>query len=213
MPADVGEAGTISDLVEDDPTIRQNYVDALTRAGFDTSGQSVVFDGGWNLPLWAGQRQGFFESNDYAGPGTGQVKVVVKDGDTGRAIGTSLDKKIAAIRAQLDEAKALREEAEALKAEYEAKAKAADADAANIVDRAHAEAQGIIAKAGTDAEALVARRQAMAEAKIAAEERAAIDELRATTARAASAAAAKLIAERNDASSDAKLVDQAIAGL
>ena len=73
--------------------------------------------------------------------------------------------------------------------------------------------KAIIAKAGTDAEALVARRQAMAEAKIAAEERAAIDELRATAAKAATAAAAKLIAERNDAASDAKLVDQAIAGL
>ena len=129
------------------------------------------------------------------------------------AIGKSLDVKIAAIRAQLDEAKALRAEAEALRAEYEAKAKAADVDAAAIVERAHADAKGIIAKAGTDAEALVARRQAMAEAKIAAEERAAIDELRATTARAATAAATKLIAERHDAGNDAKLVDQAIAGL
>ena len=129
------------------------------------------------------------------------------------AIGKSLDAKIATIRAQLDEAKALREEAEALKAEYEAKARAADADAAGIVQRAEAEAADIIAKAGTDAEALVARRQAMAEAKIAAEERAAIDELRATTARAATAAATKLIAERNDAANGAKLVDQAIAGL
>ena len=129
------------------------------------------------------------------------------------AIGKSLDGKIAAIRAQLDEAKALRAEAEALKAEYEAKAKAADADAAAMVERAHAEAQGIIAKAGTDAEALIARRQAMAEAKIAAEERSAIDALRATTARAATAAATKLIADRNDAANDSKLVDQAIAGL
>jgi F-type H+-transporting ATPase subunit b len=129
------------------------------------------------------------------------------------AIGKGLDAKIATIRAQLDEAKALREEAEALKAEYEAKAKAADADAAGLVERARAEAQGIIAKAGTDAEALVARHQAMAEAKIAAEERAAIDELRATTARAATAAATRLIAERNDAANGAKLVDQAIAGL
>jgi len=129
------------------------------------------------------------------------------------AIGKSLDAKIATIRAQLDEATALRTEAEALKAEYEAKARAADADAAAMVERAHAEAKGIIAKAGTDAEALVARREAMAEAKIAAEERAAIDELRATTARAATAAATSLIAERNDAASDAKLVDQAIAGL
>ena len=42
----------------------------------------------------------------------------------------------------------------------------------------------------------------MAEDKIAAEERAAIDELRATAAKAASQAAAKLIAERNDAASD-----------
>ena len=129
------------------------------------------------------------------------------------AIGKGLDAKIATIRAQLDEAKALREEAEALKAEYQAKAKAADADAAAMVERARAEAQLIVAKAGADAEALVARRQAMAEAKIAAEERAAIDELRATTARAATAAATRLIAERNDASNGAKLVDQAIAGL
>ena len=129
------------------------------------------------------------------------------------AIGKSLDGKIAAIRAQLDEAKALRAEAEALKTEYEAQAKAADADAAAMVERAHAEAQGIIAKAGTDAEALIARRQAMAEAKIAAEELSAIDALRATMAQAAASAAAKLIGERNDAANDSRLVDQAIAGL
>ena len=129
------------------------------------------------------------------------------------AIGKSLDAKIAAIAEQLAEAEALRKDAEALKAEYEAKAKAADAEAAAMVTRANAEAEAIIAKAGTDAEALVARRQAMAEAKIAAEERAAIDELRATAARAATAAAAKLIAERNDAGADAKLVDEAIDGL
>jgi F-type H+-transporting ATPase subunit b len=59
----------------------------------------------------------------------------------------------------------------------------------------------------------VERRKAMAEAKIAAEERAAIDQLRATAAKAATTAAAKLIAERNDASNDKALVDQAIAGL
>ena len=23
----------------------------------------IAFDGGWNLPIWAGQRQGFFEAN------------------------------------------------------------------------------------------------------------------------------------------------------
>ena len=53
----------------------------------------------------------------------------------------------------------------------------------------------------------------MAEAKIAAEERAAIDALRAAAANAATAAAARLIAERNDAATDKALVYQAIAGL
>lgn len=129
------------------------------------------------------------------------------------AIGKALDGKIALIREQLDEAKTLRAEAEALKAEYQAKADAAGAEAKAMVDRAKNEAKAIVAQAKTDAETLVERRGKMAEAKIAAEERAAIDELRATAARAATAAAAKLIAERNDAATGKKLVDDAIAGL
>ena len=129
------------------------------------------------------------------------------------AIGKSLDKKIAAIREQLAEAEALRKEAEALRAEYEAKAKAADKEVKAMLKRAETDAEAIVAKAGEDAEALVARRQAMAESKIAAEERAAIDEIRAAAARTATAAAAKLIAERNDAKSDKALVDRAISGL
>lgn len=129
------------------------------------------------------------------------------------AIGKALDKKIAAIRDQLDEAKALREEAEELKREYQAKAADADSEAAAMIERAKGEAERIVAKAEEDAKALVERRKATAEAKIAAEERAAIDELRATAAKAATAAAAKLIAERNDAAADKALVDEAIAGL
>ena len=56
------------------------------------------------------------------------------------AIGKSLDKKIAAIRQQLDEASQLRAEAEALRAEYEAKAAQADAEAATMIERAKTEA-------------------------------------------------------------------------
>ena len=128
-------------------------------------------------------------------------------------IAKALDGKIAEIRAQLDEAKQLRAEAEALKAEYQAKSAAADGEAKAMLDRAHAESASIVAKAKTDAEALVERRTQMAESKIAAEERAAIDEVRAVAAKAATAAAGRLIAERNDAKSDKALVDQAIAGL
>jgi F-type H+-transporting ATPase subunit b len=126
------------------------------------------------------------------------------------AIAGALDSKIALIRDQLAEAETLRKEAEALKAEYEAKSASADKDRQALLERARHEAQEIVAKAKTDAEALIERRTRMAEDKIAAEERSAVEQLRATAADAAARAAARLIAERHDAGTDAKLVDQAI---
>ena len=126
------------------------------------------------------------------------------------AIGRALDNKIKLIRDQLAEAESLRKEAEALKAEYEAKAKAVDKERKALLERAQHEADEIVAKAKTDSEALIERRTRMAEEKIAAEERQAIEQLRATAAEAATKAAARLIADSHDASTDAKLVDQAI---
>src|SRR5689334_21978584 len=126
------------------------------------------------------------------------------------AIGKALDAKIALIRDQLAEAESLRKEAEALKTEYEEKAKSADKDRDALIERAKHEAEEIVAKAKTDAEALIERRTRMAEDKIAAEERAAIEQLRSSAADAAAKAAAKLIADRHDSASDAKVVDQAI---
>ena len=79
-----------------------------------------------------------------------------------------------------------------------------------MIERAKHEAEEIVAKAKADAEALIERRTRMAEDKIAAEERAAIEQLRAAAAEAATKAAARLIAERHDAATDGKLVDQAI---
>lgn len=129
------------------------------------------------------------------------------------AIAGALDKKIAAIRAQLDEASKLRAEAEALRAEYQAKAAAAQGEAEQIVSHARAEAEVILAEARVRTEQLVQRRARMAEDKIAAAERAAIAEVRAKAADAATAAAAAIIAERNDAESDKVLVDKVIASL
>src|SRR5690349_3538093 len=126
------------------------------------------------------------------------------------AVGRALDSKIALIREQLAEAEALRKEAEALKSEYEAKAASADKDREALLERARHEATEIVAKAKTDAEALIGRRTRMAEEKIAAEERAAVEQLRSAAADAATKAAARIIAERHDAPTDAKLVDQAI---
>src|SRR5437763_14951997 len=126
------------------------------------------------------------------------------------AIGRALDSKIALIRDQLAEAESLRKEAEALKAGYEGKSASADKDREALLERARHEADEIVANAKADAETLIGRRTRMAEDKIAAEERAAVEQLRATAADAAARAAARLIAERHDAGTDANLVDQAI---
>ena len=128
-------------------------------------------------------------------------------------IAAALDKKIAGIREQLDTAAKLRDEAAALKAEYEAKAKAADVEIAALKAAAERQAADVVAKAKTDAAQLIVRHKALAEAKIAAAERAAVDELRAKAAGAAAAAAGQLIAEQHSAEADRKLAVQFIAGL
>jgi len=129
------------------------------------------------------------------------------------AIGRMLDTRIAAIRTQLDEASKLRAEAETLRAEYETRAKTAQAEAATMREHAHQEAQQILVKAKADAEALMARRAKMAEDKIAAAERAAIAEVRARAADTAAKAAGLLIQQQHGADADRKLVDRSIAGL
>lgn len=124
-----------------------------------------------------------------------------------------LDARIAAIKAQLDEAKALRAEAEALRNEYAAKIAGAEKDAEAMLEGARREADAIVAKAEADSTAMVARRQKMAQDKIAAAERDAVESVRAKAATAAAGAARKLIAEKHDAGADAKLADEVIAGI
>lgn len=128
-------------------------------------------------------------------------------------IASLLDQKIAGIREQLDTAAKLRDEAAALKAEYEAKAKAADAEIAELKAAAEKQAADLVAKAKKDASDLIARHKALSATKIAAAERAAIDELRAKAAVAATEAARGLIAGQHGANADRKLVDKAISEL
>ncbi|HVR91230.1 MAG TPA: F0F1 ATP synthase subunit B [Novosphingobium sp.] len=124
-----------------------------------------------------------------------------------------LDKQIGTIRGQLDAASALRKEAEALKAEYEAKIHASVGEAEALKAAASREADEIVKQAKASATALIARRQKMAEDKIAAAERAAIADLRAGAAKAAAAAASSIIAKDHTAKVDKALVDEAIAGI
>jgi F-type H+-transporting ATPase subunit b len=124
-----------------------------------------------------------------------------------------LDSKIAAISAALDEAKTLRAEAEALRAEYAAKIAGAEKDAETMLAGARQEADAILAKAEADSEVMVARRQRMAEDKIAAAERAAVAEVKARAVSAAAAASRKLIVQAHDGTADKRLADEVIASL
>ena len=128
-------------------------------------------------------------------------------------IAGGLDKKIADIRAQLDEAASLRAEAEKLRGEYQAKVKAAEGEAAAMRARAEEEAEAILAKAKSDTSDLIARRQKMAEDRIGAAERAALAEVREKAATAATAAAASLIADKHDRATDKALIDKTISTL
>jgi len=124
-----------------------------------------------------------------------------------------LDSRIAEIRKQLDEARQLRAEAEALRKEYADKIANAEADTKAMLSHARDEAKAILDRVESDAAALIARRRQIAEDKIAAAERAAVSELRAKAANAASEAAQDLIAKNHSASADKSLVDQAIGSI
>lgn len=126
---------------------------------------------------------------------------------------SGLDAGIAEIREQLEEARSLRVEAEALRQEYAAKIAGAEKDAAAMLDHARHEADAIVAKAEADTAAVIGRREKMATDKIEAAELGAIAAVRAKTAEAATAAARGLIAAHHTAMADRMLVDQAIAGI
>ena len=130
-----------------------------------------------------------------------------------KTIAGGLDGKIAAIKEQLDEAKQLRAEAEALRDEYAAKIASAEKDAEAMLENAQHEADALLVKAEEDSKAMVERRKRMAEDKIAAAEREAVEDVRNRAVTAATQASRKLIAEKHDAEADRALADKVIAGI
>ena len=107
----------------------------------------------------------------------------------------SLDERAARIRAELDEATKLREEAEQLLAQYQQKQREAETEAASIVAQAKMEAEEIAAEAKTRMEEFVARRTKVAETKIAQAERQAVTDVRAAAADAAVKASETILGE------------------
>lgn len=119
--------------------------------------------------------------------------VLVYMGAHRKVIG-GIDARQARIKAELDEAARLREEAKALLAEYERKGREAESEAAGIIAGAKAEAERLAAEAKARMEDFVVRRTRMAEAKIAQAEAQALADVRAAAADTAVAAAEKILA-------------------
>jgi F-type H+-transporting ATPase subunit b len=130
-----------------------------------------------------------------------------------RMIGALLDARAAAIRAELEEARRLREEAGRLLDSYRAKAGAAEKEAATILADAKAEAERFAAETRAQLRAQLERRTQVAQEKIGQAEAQAMAEIRATAADAATAAAEKLIAARLDQSRTSALIEQSIKDL
>ena len=112
-----------------------------------------------------------------------------------RTVLTALDHRRERIKAELDDARRLKEEAAKLLAEYKAKRASAEAEAQEIISNAKAEAERIAAEAKAKMEDFVARRTKTAESKIALAEAQAVADVRSAAANAAVAAASTILSQ------------------
>jgi F-type H+-transporting ATPase subunit b len=106
-----------------------------------------------------------------------------------------IDQRRDRIKAELDEARRLKEEAQALLAQYQRKQREAEQEAAAILAGATAEAERVMIEAKAKMEEFVARRSKMAESKIAQAEAQAVADVRAAAAEAAVGAAERILAQ------------------
>jgi F-type H+-transporting ATPase subunit b len=126
-------------------------------------------------------------------------------------IGAMLDGRATQIKADLDEARALRDEARAILASYERKQKDVQEQSDRIVASAREEAQAAAKQAKDDLKLSIARRLAAAEDQIASAQGAAIRQVRETAVSVAIAAAGDVLAKQMTAEAAAGSIDAAIA--
>ncbi len=118
----------------------------------------------------------------------------------------ALDKRAETIRNELEEAKRLREEAQAILADYQRKQRDAEKEAAEIIRLAKQEAEALAAETREKMEESLERRTRLSEEKIARAEEQAMGEVRAAAIDAAIAAAEQIIDKKMTPAASAKLV-------
>lgn len=130
-----------------------------------------------------------------------------------KTIGKALDDQAAAIKTELDEAKRLRAEAEALRQSYVDARAQAQADAGAMVEKAKADAAALRIEAEKQVAANVAARTREADERIRRAEEAAIAEVRAAASSAAITVAEKLLVKSADGAVGAALLKKSLSGI
>ncbi len=126
-------------------------------------------------------------------------------------IGGALDNRAEGIKSELDEARALHEEARSLLASYERKQREVQTQADAIVAAAKEDAARAAEQAKVDLENSIARRLAAAQDQIASAEASAVKEVRDQAISVAVSAASAVLAKQMSAAQANKLIDASIA--
>lgn len=127
-----------------------------------------------------------------------------------RKIGDMLDARTAQIKAELDEAIKLREDAQSMLAQYQRKQREALQEADEIVEHAREEATRLAEAGARNLDAAIERREKMAADKITRAEADAVAEVRAAAVDVAMAATAKVLEARLNAQAQNDLIDGTI---
>ena len=125
-------------------------------------------------------------------------------------LGGMLDKRADDIKSELDEARALREEAQTILASYERKQKEVQEQSGRIVEAAKEEAKLAAEAAKEDMKKSIARRLAAAQDQIASAEASAVKEVRDQAIEVAVSAASEIVASQMSAAQGNALIEAAI---
>jgi F-type H+-transporting ATPase subunit b len=128
-------------------------------------------------------------------------------------IGKALDARADAIRKELDEARRLRDEAQALLADYRRRSREAENEAKAILEQAKREGEALAAETHKSLAESVERRTRLAEEKIARAEAQALSEVKASAVDNAIAAAEKILKARAAGATADALIDTSIRDL
>ena len=127
-----------------------------------------------------------------------------------KAMGAALDKRADAIAKELEDAKKLREEAQALLASFQRKQAEAEEQAKDIVKQARKDAETMAANARKDMSERLARRAEQAQAKIKNAEAQAMADVKARAVELAAKASERLLRSELTASDHGKLIKDGI---